>query len=435
LVDFLQRTLQDKSSNRQTLMDDKLAQYKFRQWHFWWLVIFSFLLIITFVYYLPTRFLQQAVVPHDEQMPFDESQPHGHDASGNSIPIESGDGDHMIDEDMREHMDEMMEDHNDENVEHTPPLYQEEGNVKEGVSVNLNISPVPFRASIPLRLDFFVNQKPSNTPIPAKDLQIEHAKKMHVVGLRSDMNEFFHIHPEPATEEDAIFSINQTFNKPGMYKIWSSVLKDGAGYVFGHQPISIIGAGPVSEKKVFFDRNLTAGNYQVLLDTGGSIVKNREVILSFDIHTLTGQEVVVEDYLDAQMHLVLIKGDWSEFVHTHPSEADHGHSGNYELIETVSADEGHEQGTVNDEAVTFMVNFSTPGLYKGFAQFRPQGTNLPPDEAITAEFWVEVLEKSPSPISQWWGLLVVSAILIAGLSWLVTRYLKVKAEDIKINVK
>ena len=83
-------------------MSDEQQQFspqaldKFRQWHFWWLIVFSFLLVISFVYYLPTRFLQQMGAPHDVSMgvPIDESQPHGHDASGNSIP--SGQADHMM---------------------------------------------------------------------------------------------------------------------------------------------------------------------------------------------------------------------------------------------------------------------------------------------------------------------------------------------------
>src|SRR3989338_11103676 len=95
----------------------KPALDKFRQWHFWWLVVFSFLLIVTFVYYLPTRFLQQMGVPHDEAMPFDESQPHGHDASGNSIPGEHEDS--MMSDEMHEHMDEHMSEMNmDEMMEH-----------------------------------------------------------------------------------------------------------------------------------------------------------------------------------------------------------------------------------------------------------------------------------------------------------------------------
>ena len=59
----------------------KQALDKFRQWHFWWLVVFSLLLVVTFVWYLPIRFLQQADMPHEMipgTMSQDENVPHGH---------------------------------------------------------------------------------------------------------------------------------------------------------------------------------------------------------------------------------------------------------------------------------------------------------------------------------------------------------------------
>lgn len=460
------------------MADEKIQSFspealnKFRQWHFWWLIVFSFLLIIIFVYYLPTRFLQQVGQPHvmDQGMHnvIDESQPHGHDSSGASMPNTSSMG-RMSDDDMHEHMDEhmsmdmgeedmmthMMEMHmmtheeseqimdemmgheheatvDGEHAGHIPSMYHEEVDIKEGLVVNFNANPVPYNTGTPLRLDFFVNEKPGNVPVRASTLEIEHSKKMHVIGVRSDMNEFFHIHPVSATDEDAVFSINYIFNKPGLYKIWSSIVKEGIGHTFGHPVISINGDGLREEKKITFSRNTTVNNYQVSLKIDDSVVKNKELEFEFDIHTLTGQEIEVEPYLDADMHLAIIKDDWSQFIHTHPIE--HQHSVNNNLISTVLADEGHGHGaTEGDEVISFSVNFPEAGLYKAFAQFRPRGTNLPADEAITAEFWIQVEEQKSLPFSQWWLLLIVSVILMGILSWIVNRYLKVKTENIAIK--
>lgn len=442
----------------------KPALDKFRQWHFWWLVIFSFLLIITFVYYLPTRFLQQMGMPHEKDehmqehmeqgMSEEEMKKHmkeGHDDQ--MMPALPAGGDEHIEDGMMD--DEMVEDHDDDNVEHVPPLYQEEGNVKEGVSVNLNISPVPYNVGISLSVDFFVNTKPGNIPVLANQLQIEHTKLMHVVGVRSDMNEFFHIHPVQSSlaevpsglaksdlasetlngvhpsKEEATFTIQHVFKKPGLYKIWSSVKKDGVDHTFGHPEVNINGVGPREDKQVSFSRNIMTGNYQVSFVTDDAVVKGREVEISFDIHTLTGQEITVEDYLDAQMHLVIIKDDWKQFIHTHPASHD-AHSYN-DFIPTAKANGDDHSDQAGDEVISFAVTLPEAGLYKAFAQFRPQGINLPADEAITAEFWIEVLEKSPSIVSQWWGLLIFSVLLIAGLGWWVNNYLKVKSEDVLIK--
>src|SRR3989344_4728320 len=169
----------------------KQALDKFRQWHFWWLVVFSFLLIVTFVYYLPAMFLNQSMVPHDAPMmcmPIDESQPHGHDASGNSI-LTGQEEDHMMNEEMEKHMeehmsegmnmDEMADDHAEEGHE---AVYKDESLIKEGLAVNLNINPVPFNTGVPLSMNFFVNEKPGNIPVLANKLQVEHEKLMHVIG-------------------------------------------------------------------------------------------------------------------------------------------------------------------------------------------------------------------------------------------------------------
>ncbi len=563
--------------------NEKIALDKFRQWHFWWLVVFSFLLIMTFVYYLPTKFLQQAQkaesMPHTHpgEMPmFNENQSHTHDATGNAIPLASSTmapssasktnqeeaegkmiweklqakqvtcadlsnddfdvlGDYFMGkmmgashESMNVNMTQTMGEDNstlvhisigkrfsgcdtnapypasgenvmkmmnvgssgdgsssmDHNMMMGPATNYEEANIKEGLAVNLNISPVPYNVGVPLSMNFFVNEKPGNLPtgqagIPvlANKLQVEHEKLMHVIGVRSDMNEFFHIHPEFLADSPSVFSIDHTFQGPGLYKIWSEVKKDGVNYVFGHPEISVNGSGLREEKKVSFSRNVITGNYQVSLKVSDTVVKAKAVDLSFDIHTLTGQEVEVEKYLGADMHLSIIKDDLSQFIHTHPvrsharakgaspedlgratsygthpggSEAEHSHSRAPQVINVALAHGGEEpagatdehqttpsmgsgQTTTGDQTIDFNVIFPEAGLYKAFAQFRPKGIDLPAEQALIAEFWIQVEEKTALPISQWWMLLLVSVVLIAGLSWWVNNYLKVKPEDVQIK--
>lgn len=55
-----------------------------RHWHYWWLVTFSLLLIITFVYYLPVRFLYKSAsgdgnMHHDAMMGANMMADHAHD--------------------------------------------------------------------------------------------------------------------------------------------------------------------------------------------------------------------------------------------------------------------------------------------------------------------------------------------------------------------
>ncbi len=453
----------------------KQALDKFRQWHFWWLIVFSFLLIITFVYYLPTRFLQQSGVMrgHEEDKRMQEHMEQGMTEEEMNKHMEEESGDQMmpVHRSLGEGGDEHMEDEmmnggmmGDHAEEESGGIYHEENDVKEGLAVNLNVSPVPYNVGVPLRLDFFVNTKPGNVLVLANQLQLEHTKLMHVVGLRSDMNEFFHVHPEFLADNPSIFSIDHVFKKPGLYKIWSLVKKDSIDHTFGHPEVNINGAGPREEKKPFdpaqgkkvsFLRNVITGNYQVSLEVNDVIVKDKEVDLSFDIHSLTGQEVEVEQYLGADMHLVIIKDDRSRFIHTHPIGSSHAEGmsmtsngtspesyipvalahGGIEDEPAGATDEHQNTKGVSDETISFHIIFPEAGLYKAFVQFRPRGIILSADEALLAEFWIQVEEKVSFPVSQWWGLLIVSVLLIAGLSWLVKRYLVVKAEDVKMNVK
>lgn len=378
------------------------------KWQFSFLVAFSLFLIVTFVLYLPLRFRSGLMDHNDEQVMMD----------GNS----------------------MMEDDHGKHA----ALYQEENEVKEGLVVNLSILDVPYATHAtgrPLFFDFWVNEMPNRTPVSLDQLEVSNTKLMHVIGVRSDMNGFFHLHPEPVSIDPNIpagqrqmLSTEFKFEQPGRYKIWSEIKKDGINHVFGHPEISVVGDGPVENKEVSFARNVIIGSYQLSLFVKEPVSRGQEQRLSFDLHTLTGQELKMENYLGVPMHLTVIKDDWSQFIHTHPgmdeSDMDMMDSHGFGPVKVVRAHEGAENEKVenvkSDETADFNVVFPTAGRYKVFAQFRPEGAFLPEGEAMLATFWIEVQEKAPPVVSSQIWLVLVSVILIIILSLAVSRYLKVK---------
>ena len=318
--------------------------------------------------------------------------------------------------------------HMEEMNGHGGVLYHEEFQVREGLVVNLNATPVPVTTGTTSRLDLFVNEKPGN--IPVTDLEIEHEKLMHLIGVRSDLNEFFHIHPEPALAP-GLFSEDYVFKAPGIYKLWSEIKKDGTIHAFGHPEISVEGGGVREDKKVSFGRNITVRSYQVALEIAEPVVKEHLHELNFDIHSLTGTEIAVEKYLGEKMHLVIIKDDLKQFIHAHPEEDGvEEHTQNNLIFQAFA--HGVEEKTVSegekDEAVNFHVTFPEVGLYKVFAQFRPKGIDLPPDEALAASFWVKVEERAPPALSGWWINLLWSTVAIVVLSLLVKKFLKVPTQ-------
>lgn len=361
-------------------------------WRFWLFALLSAFLIVTFVLYLPMRFQYQGIL-------------HNMGDQGGQMMA----GDH---------------------AEHGAGIYHEESDIHEGLAINFNMAPVPVMIGTSTRLDFFVNQKPGNIPIPASDLEIEHTKLMHVIGVRDDMNEFFHIHPVAASTP-GIMATSYIFSKPGQYKIFSQIKKDGVIHTFGHPIIEAQGAGDRSHKEVLFGRNIIVGDYQVALKLDDPIIKGMETSLSFAIHTLTGQEVEVEPYIGADMHLAIIKDDLTQFIHAHPEGHDMNMNEQHGALRVINEAKAHgaeEENVVSgavNKTVSFHVVFPESGLYRMYAQFRPKGTNLPLDESLTASFWVRVEATAPLKVSQF-SLVIISLICMSILIWIVRKGLIVK---------
>ena len=366
--------------------DEERIEARVRPYRFWLFATLTALLALTFVWVLPDRFLNHTAR-------FEEAHEEGEMATG----------------------------------EPHGALYHEESEVRQGLAVNFNITPAPVIAGTPARLDFFVNEKPANVQVSVYQLDIEHGKPMHVIGVRDDLNEFFHIHPQPASTP-GFFMVDYVFGQPGLYKIWSEIRKDGVNHAFGHPEIEVQGMGLRSDKQISFGRNVIVGDYQVSLELDEPLAKNQEAHLSFDIHTLTGQEVAVESYLGEKMHLVVIKDDLKQFTHAHPESG----SGDMHGVGPVNEARAHGPEEApgvagpaeEDETIEFHITFTEAGLYKAFAQFRPAGTALAEDEALSASFWIRVEEKAPSAIPDKVWYTIISLILIVFLSWGVKRYIE-----------
>lgn len=372
--------------------EEKKIEQHILPWRFWLSVVLTGFLIVTFGLYLPMRFQYNALTGIHADM---DGMPDMHDVM---IGGEHDDG-------------------------HGSSAYHEAKDVREGLAVDLLVSPEPVQSGTSTRLDFLVNQKPAGTPVLADALEIKHARPMHVIGIRDDMNEFFHIHPAPVATS-GVFTIQHTFQKPGSYKIWSEIKKDGVNHSFGQELIGVQGDGERSRKDVSFARSVTMGDYQVSLATPEPVARGREVSLVFDIHGEDNQEVAVEQYLGADMHLSIIKDDLTQFIHTHPEGGEHMMYRKDGLIQVAQA-HGDDESTAMpsaDEGIRFHAIFPEAGLYKMFAQFRPRGINLPPDAALTASFWINVEDKAPAANPKA-ILFVVSLALIALLGWGVRRFL------------
>ena len=367
---------ENKNSQKNSPDTERIIEQRILPWRFWFSILVSAFLIVTFGWFLPMRFQYQ----------------------GMTMGM------------------------------HTAVNY-EESKVTSGLAINLSVSPVPIMTGSSTRLDFLVNTKPGNNAVPLTALQYAHTKLMHVIGVRDDMNEFFHIHPAP-TSTPGVLTTGYTFQKPGRYKIWSEITKDGMGYAFGHDALQVSGFGPESEKEVAFVKSVNISGYRVVLYDSEPIVKGENTEIAFDIFNASGNEAPLDPYLGLDMHLTIIKDDWKQFIHTHPDSGVRVFALVVPpLINEARADGMHAMtpSTLNSppKSLHFHLVFPEAGLYKMFVQFRPAGIALPEDQALTATFWERVDATGPLRVSQF-SLVMTSLILMSALGWIVKRMLVVK---------
>ena len=111
----------------------------------------------------------------------------------------------------------------------------------------------------------------------------------------------------------------------------------------------------------------TKRGYHVSLECSGELRAGRTNLVQVIVRNSDGAQVGMDFFLGALMHLVLIKDDLSVYLHGHA--------------------ENHDK---SQPTIHFKPMFPTSGNYKLFAQFRPAKAKLPLDDAILAEFWVNV---------------------------------------------
>ncbi|MDP3771890.1 MAG: cytochrome c biogenesis protein CcdA [bacterium] len=402
---------QRKKKTMATLSEeDKKCEERILPWRLWLNVSLSVLIALVVIRVLPDRFLNQFG---------------------------------FIDAPMENVL--VHEDKHGEGGEHSAAVYREAKDVQMGLSSDWSdltsiFGPITTGSTTPLI--FLTSEKPAGAVISSPDLEKEHTKYMHVIGVRDDLNEFFHVHPDEDYPGEWLAS--HIFAKPGRYKIWSEIRKDGTNYVFGQEPIEVTGEGDVGQGiEPIFVNTTIAGDYLVEFLHDPLIVQKQEAHIGFTIRDAKGREVPLEPYIAASMHLNIIKSDWKEEIHVHPEENGHmtQNSGlpTFISVALANAQDAHDDDSFDDDhediplressgaaeqaQVHFTVAFPEPGLYKAFAQFRPSGTTLSPEEAVVASFWIKVEEKAPSANPRV-VLALASLVLIALLSWGIKKYLE-----------
>ena len=234
--------------------------------------------------------------------------------------------------------------------------------VKSGPCVDLLT--LQAQAGEPVALRFFVSEKRTGRPL--EKLQVQHEKFIHVIGVREDLNEFFHIHPR--NEGPGLWVASHTFAKGGKYKIWSDIAVSGAVFSLAEPPLVVSGEQGASSKPVAFTESVTVSGFEVSLAHTEPLIAPGTNEFVFTIRDRSGAVIQTEDFLGAPMHMIVLKEDLSDYRHAHPEPRPPGASD-----------------------IRFRQILDQPGKYKIFAQFRPFASHLPAEEAALAEFYLNVV--------------------------------------------
>lgn len=200
-----------------------------------------------------------------------------------------------------------------------------------------------------------------------KKYEIAHEKIMHFIGVRKDLQNFQHLHPD-FNQDSGEFTVNITFPTDGPYRLFPDFTptEDNPQKL----PVTVyhdISVGDMSKYKaepVVPDTKTkkTVGDYQITYNFPSEIMMRNEISYSLTM-TKTGQLVRdLEIYLGALGHSVILKEGTLDFIHTHAEET--------------TTNRGPE--------IKFSTSFPEEGVYKIFTQFQHQ------NKVNTVDFVVRV---------------------------------------------
>ncbi len=197
--------------------------------------------------------------------------------------------------------------------------------------------------------ELVIELKDKNDEVP--ELNVSHEKIMHLIVMSSDLNDYYHLHPEVKGQGKYVQKIDLP---DGNYNVFVDIDPKGLGYSVEPIHLSIGHTNEDSSKnKLIADTNfaktINGQTVELITDT---IEVNKEVTFNFDVKNATP-----EPYLGALGHVVITDETGVKFIHVHPT---------------------------SEKETVFMTKFDERGLYKMWAEFKLDG------EVIVYPFVIEV---------------------------------------------
>ncbi|MFO0895011.1 MAG: heavy metal-binding domain-containing protein [Phycisphaerales bacterium] len=208
-----------------------------------------------------------------------------------------------------------------------------------------------------------------------KDVEVVHEMPLHLLMVSKDLSWYAHEHP--TLQPDGTFTFSWTFPAGGEYTLFNDFTPKDVGMQVVPVTLKVEGTpAPKAALSVDSDKPKTVDGYTVSLDTGGPVKTGGATHMAYTIMRDGKPVTDLAPYLGAMGHLVIIKEDLKEFVHSHPHEG---------------GEHAHDASRKGGPKVDFEAHFKTPGIYKGWAQFQHGG------KVITVPFTFGVAAGEPRP--------------------------------------
>lgn len=199
---------------------------------------------------------------------------------------------------------------------------------------------------------------------PVRKFETMHEKQVHLLIMSRDLDYFAHEHPQPM--EGGALGLVVTFPTAGEYVLFGDYKPEGGRITVSSSRLTVQGTGVMKDpdlRKDDLSQARRKGDFEVKLDQE---VHGSDSMLSFTM-TRGGKPVSeLHPYLGARGHLVIVDPGASTLLHSHPIDS-------------------REPGKV-----AFHARFPSPGLYKLWAEFRPEG------KPLLVDFVIEVTEAGRS---------------------------------------
>lgn len=150
---------------------------------------------------------------------------------------------------------------------------------------------------------------------PVTDFDVRHEKKLHLIAVRDDFSGFQHVHPTMAA--DGTWSVDLAF-RTGTWRLYGDYQPTGSTNQVSFADVTVPGPAEAG-KKPEVTRTVTVDGYQVSLD--GDLAAGGEGSMLELAVARGGKPVMLQPYLGAFGHLVVLREEDMEYLHVHPDES------------------------------------------------------------------------------------------------------------------